>query len=92
MRYAYPLFMQAVDMRCSAKYLGLRPRASLGAGEPRGDGLKPISADLALSMATVKTHLHHVFDKTDTPASPHHHCRLLPDAVDDTEQHDPRVT
>jgi hypothetical protein len=43
-------------------------------------------------MATVKTHLHHVFDKTDTPASPHHHCRLLPDAVDDTEQHDPRVT
>jgi DNA-binding CsgD family transcriptional regulator len=32
----------------------------------RGDGLKPISADLALSMATVKTHLHHIFDKTDT--------------------------
>jgi DNA-binding CsgD family transcriptional regulator len=32
----------------------------------RGDGLKPISADLALSMATIKTHLHHIFDKTDT--------------------------
>ena len=31
-----------------------------------GDGLKPISADLALSIATVKTHLHHIFDKTDT--------------------------
>ncbi|MCW2589380.1 MAG: hypothetical protein JWQ86_1807, partial [Mycobacterium sp.] len=32
----------------------------------RGDGLKPISEDLALSTATIKTHLHHVFDKTDT--------------------------
>lgn len=31
-----------------------------------GDGLKPISADLTLSMATVKTHLHHIFSKTDT--------------------------
>jgi DNA-binding NarL/FixJ family response regulator len=31
-----------------------------------GDGLKPIAADLALSMATVKTHLHHIFNKTDT--------------------------
>ena len=32
----------------------------------RGDGLKPISDELAVSLATVKTHLHHVFDKTDT--------------------------
>jgi DNA-binding CsgD family transcriptional regulator len=32
----------------------------------RGSGLKPIAADLALSMATVKTHLHHIFTKTDT--------------------------
>jgi DNA-binding CsgD family transcriptional regulator len=32
----------------------------------RGNGLKPIAADLALSMATVKTHLHHIFNKTDT--------------------------
>ncbi|MDT5105246.1 MAG: hypothetical protein QOI25_2759, partial [Mycobacterium sp.] len=32
----------------------------------RGDGLKPIAADLAVSMATVKTHLHHIFNKTDT--------------------------
>ncbi len=32
----------------------------------RGDGLKPISEELALSMATVKTHLQHVFEKTDT--------------------------
>jgi DNA-binding CsgD family transcriptional regulator len=32
----------------------------------RGDGLKPISADLAISRATVNTHLQHVFDKTDT--------------------------
>jgi DNA-binding NarL/FixJ family response regulator len=31
-----------------------------------GGGLKPIAADLALSMATVKTHLHHIFNKTDT--------------------------
>jgi DNA-binding CsgD family transcriptional regulator len=32
----------------------------------RGDGLKPICEELSLSMATVKTHLQHVLDKTDT--------------------------
>jgi DNA-binding CsgD family transcriptional regulator len=32
----------------------------------RGDGLKPICEELSLSLATVKTHLQHVFDKTDT--------------------------
>jgi DNA-binding CsgD family transcriptional regulator len=32
----------------------------------RGEGLKPISADLALSTATVKSHLQRVFEKTDT--------------------------
>jgi DNA-binding CsgD family transcriptional regulator len=32
----------------------------------RGDGLKPVCEELSLSMATVKTHLQHVFDKTDT--------------------------
>jgi DNA-binding CsgD family transcriptional regulator/PAS domain-containing protein len=32
----------------------------------RGDGLRPISDDMSLSMATVKTHLQHVFAKTDT--------------------------
>lgn len=32
----------------------------------RGDGLRPIAADLALSRATVNTHLQHVFDKTGT--------------------------
>lgn len=32
----------------------------------RGGGLKPISADLALSRATVNTHLQHIFDKTGT--------------------------
>jgi DNA-binding CsgD family transcriptional regulator len=32
----------------------------------RGDGLKPIATDLALSRATVNTHLQHIFDKTDT--------------------------
>jgi DNA-binding CsgD family transcriptional regulator len=32
----------------------------------RGDGLNPISAELALSRATVNTHLQHIFDKTDT--------------------------
>jgi len=32
----------------------------------RGDGLKPISAELALSRATVNTHLQHIFDKTGT--------------------------
>ena len=32
----------------------------------RGDGLKPIAEELSLSMATIKTHLQHTFDKTDT--------------------------
>lgn len=31
-----------------------------------GDGLKPISEEMHLSLATVKTHLQHVFDKTHT--------------------------
>jgi DNA-binding CsgD family transcriptional regulator len=39
----------------------------------RGDGLKPICEELSLSMATVKTHLQHVFDKTDT----HRHAELV---------------
>ncbi len=32
----------------------------------RGEGLKPIADELSLSLATVKTHLHHVFEKTGT--------------------------
>lgn len=32
----------------------------------RGQGLAPISDELSVSLATVKTHLQHVFDKTDT--------------------------
>jgi DNA-binding CsgD family transcriptional regulator len=32
----------------------------------RGEGLKPIADELSLSLATVKTHLRHVFDKTGT--------------------------
>jgi DNA-binding CsgD family transcriptional regulator/PAS domain-containing protein len=32
----------------------------------RGTGLKPIADDMSLSLATVRTHLQHVFDKTDT--------------------------
>ena len=32
----------------------------------RDDGLKPISEELSLSMATIKTHLQHIFAKTDT--------------------------
>lgn len=31
-----------------------------------GVGLKYISEELSLSLATVKTHLQHVFDKTET--------------------------
>ena len=31
-----------------------------------GSGLKPIADDMSLSLATVRTHLQHVFDKTDT--------------------------
>ncbi|BBZ02438.1 LuxR family transcriptional regulator [Mycolicibacterium chitae] len=32
----------------------------------RGGGLKPISEDLSVSTATLKTHLAHIFDKTGT--------------------------
>ncbi len=32
----------------------------------RGTGLGPIADELCLSMATVKTHVQHIFDKTDT--------------------------
>lgn len=32
----------------------------------RGEGLKPISEELSLSMATIKTHLQRVFEKTNT--------------------------
>lgn len=32
----------------------------------RGDGLRRIAEELSLSLSTVKTHLQHVFDKTDT--------------------------
>jgi DNA-binding CsgD family transcriptional regulator len=31
-----------------------------------GDALNPISADLAVSMATIKTHMNHIFAKTNT--------------------------
>jgi DNA-binding CsgD family transcriptional regulator len=31
-----------------------------------GQGLAPISEELSVSIATIKTHLQHVFDKTDT--------------------------
>jgi DNA-binding CsgD family transcriptional regulator/PAS domain-containing protein len=31
-----------------------------------GSGLKPIADDMSLSLATVRSHLQHVFDKTDT--------------------------
>lgn len=32
----------------------------------RGGGLKSISEEMALSIATIKTHVHHIFDKTGT--------------------------
>ena len=32
----------------------------------RGDGLKPIADELSLSWTTIRTHLNHIFDKTDT--------------------------
>ena len=31
-----------------------------------GTGLVPIAEELAMSLATVRTHMQHVFDKTDT--------------------------
>jgi DNA-binding CsgD family transcriptional regulator/PAS domain-containing protein len=43
-----------------------RAEADVALRMMRGDGLKPISADLAVTMATIKTHLQHIFDKTDT--------------------------
>ncbi len=32
----------------------------------QGDGIKPIAESMCLSIGTVKTHLQHIFDKTDT--------------------------
>ncbi|SDE35870.1 helix-turn-helix transcriptional regulator [Rhodococcus tukisamuensis] len=32
----------------------------------RGEGLKPVADELSVSMTTIRTHLQHVFDKTDT--------------------------
>jgi DNA-binding CsgD family transcriptional regulator len=43
-----------------------RAEADIAVRVARGSGLKLISDELSLSMATVKTHLQHVFDKTDT--------------------------
>ena len=43
-----------------------RAEADIALRVLRGEGLKPISEELSLSMATVKTHLQHVFDKTGT--------------------------
>ena len=49
----------------------------------RGNGLKPISEELSLSMATVKTHLQHVFEKTDT----HRQAELVRLLLTITPQH-----
>ncbi|MGH3644465.1 MAG: helix-turn-helix transcriptional regulator [Mycobacterium sp.] len=43
-----------------------RAEAEIALRVLRGDGLKPISEEMSLSLATVKTHLHHVFSKTET--------------------------
>jgi DNA-binding CsgD family transcriptional regulator/PAS domain-containing protein len=43
-----------------------RAEAEIALRVSRGDGLKPISEAMSLSLATVKTHLHHVFCKTET--------------------------
>jgi DNA-binding CsgD family transcriptional regulator len=43
-----------------------RAEAEIALRVLRGDGLKPISEEMSLSMATVKTHLQHVFAKTQT--------------------------
>lgn len=43
-----------------------RAEAEIALRVLRGDGLRPISDDLTLSLATVKTHLQHVFTKTGT--------------------------
>ncbi|MET0473051.1 MAG: LuxR C-terminal-related transcriptional regulator [Mycobacterium sp.] len=43
-----------------------RAEAEIALRVLRGEGLKPISEDISLSMATVKTHLQHVFCKTQT--------------------------
>lgn len=43
-----------------------RSEAEIAVMVMRGQGLKPIADALSLSVTTVKTHLQHVFDKTDT--------------------------
>lgn len=43
-----------------------RSEAEIAAMVTRGQGLQPIADALSLSVATVKTHLQHIFDKTGT--------------------------
>jgi DNA-binding CsgD family transcriptional regulator/PAS domain-containing protein len=43
-----------------------RAEAEVALRVMRGDGLKPISDEMSLSVATLKTHLQHVFTKTGT--------------------------
>jgi DNA-binding CsgD family transcriptional regulator len=50
----------------SRLYRLTRAEAEIAVRVSRGDGLKPISEEMSLSLATVKTHLHHVFSKTET--------------------------
>ncbi len=49
------------------KVFGMTPaEAEVAVRLTNGDGIKPISEELHLSTATIKTHLQHVFDKTRT--------------------------
>jgi DNA-binding CsgD family transcriptional regulator len=50
----------------SRLYRLTRAEAEIAVRVSRGDGLKPMSEEMSLSLATVKTHLHHVFSKTET--------------------------
>ena len=43
-----------------------RAEATVAARVLRGDGVRAIADEMALSVSTVKTHLQHVFDKTGT--------------------------
>jgi DNA-binding CsgD family transcriptional regulator len=62
-----PERMPQPDTALLRRLYGLTPaEAQVAIRVLRGDGLKPISEELEITMATVKTHLQHVFDKTDT--------------------------
>jgi DNA-binding CsgD family transcriptional regulator len=55
------------ELQALRRLYGLtKTEANIALGVLDGSGLGPIADELAVSLATVRTHLRHVFDKTHT--------------------------